>query len=543
VGGGLYANSTVSVAATIVAGNTGGDCSETITDLGYNLDDDGSCGFSAGSPDFDLPDTNPDLDASGLADNGGPTPTIALDVTSQAVDHVADAGLCPAADQRGNPRTVPCDIGAYDTDQTITFTSLPPSNAAVGGPTYAVTAVGGSSGNSVVITVDAASKAVCSIAGHVVTFIGGGTCTLDANQAGNTVNAAATQVQQSVGVGAASQSITFASTPPLHATVGGPTYEVKALGGGSGNPVIFTSASKTDCKVSASIVRFVGAGTCIIDANQAGNAVFSAAAQAQQTIAVGQASQSVSFISTPPILATVGERYKVKATGGASGNPVVFSSATFFVCSVSGSFVTIAGAGTCTIDANQAGNANYSAAAQAQQSFYVEQRSQTIVFTSKPPTDARVGGPAYTVSALGGGSANPVMFSIAPAAVSFCSITGAAVRFVAAGTCIIDANQAGNAGFSAAPQVQQAFTVAQVPSPAITSFSPSSGPVGTKVTISGANLTSATQVSFDGTVAVIKSDSAKRVVVTVPTGARSGTITVTTRKAGGATSTQSFTVT
>jgi hypothetical protein len=38
----------VSVAATVLANSTSGaDCSGDVTEAGYNLDDDGSCGFSA----------------------------------------------------------------------------------------------------------------------------------------------------------------------------------------------------------------------------------------------------------------------------------------------------------------------------------------------------------------------------------------------------------------------------------------------------------------------------------------------------------------
>jgi hypothetical protein len=94
---------------------TGTDChaAAAITDLGDNLDDDGSCDFTAGT---DLSDTPSNLDPSGLESNGGPTDTIALQSSSAAIDHVSNATLCPSTDQRGAPRSVPCDIGAYDTD-------------------------------------------------------------------------------------------------------------------------------------------------------------------------------------------------------------------------------------------------------------------------------------------------------------------------------------------------------------------------------------------------------------------------------------------
>ncbi len=78
-------------------------------------------------------------------------------------------------------------------------------------------------------------------------------------------------------------------------------------------------------------------------------------------------------------------------------------------------------------------------------------------------------------------------------------------------------------------------------SPTITSFSPLSGPVGTSVTITGTNLTGATSVKFNGTAAIITSNTATQIVTTVPAGATTGPITVTT--AGGtATSATNFTV-
>ena len=51
------------------------------------------------------------------------------------------------------------------------------------------------------------------------------------------------------------------------------------------------------------------------------------------------------------------------------------------------------------IDANQAGNANYNAAPQVQQTFAVGKGNQTITFTSTAPAGATVGGATYTATA------------------------------------------------------------------------------------------------------------------------------------------------
>jgi hypothetical protein len=109
---------TVSVAATIVANSaSGSDCYGTITDDGYNLDDDGTCGFTAG--DNDLSDKPAGLDPSGLQNNGGSTETIALEPGSAAAHAVNSASLCSTPDQRGITRPTPCDIGAYQTASTV----------------------------------------------------------------------------------------------------------------------------------------------------------------------------------------------------------------------------------------------------------------------------------------------------------------------------------------------------------------------------------------------------------------------------------------
>jgi len=72
-------DSTLTVTNTIIANSPGGNCynaSGTITDGGHNLDDGTTCGFSGANGS--LSNANPLLDPVGLANNGGPTQTIAL---------------------------------------------------------------------------------------------------------------------------------------------------------------------------------------------------------------------------------------------------------------------------------------------------------------------------------------------------------------------------------------------------------------------------------------------------------------------------------
>ena len=81
-----------------------------------------------------------------------------------------------------------------------------------------------------------------------------------------------------------------------------------------------------------------------------------------------------------------------------------------------------------------------------------------------------------------------------------------------------------------------------VAGPTVSSFTPSSGPAGSAVTISGSAFTGATAVSFNGTAATFSVVSDTTITATVPSGATTGAVAVTTL-AGTGTSSGPFTVT
>ena len=121
------ANGVTGVAADILADSGGppavAECqADATTDLGYNVDDDGTCGLS--STHHSVSDSATIGDYLGpLQNNGGPTDTIAL---SSGQENPAQAAipltftappqsevLCRYPDQRGILRGAPCDMGSY----------------------------------------------------------------------------------------------------------------------------------------------------------------------------------------------------------------------------------------------------------------------------------------------------------------------------------------------------------------------------------------------------------------------------------------------
>ena len=91
----------------------------TIVSGGHNLSSDAAGGDGTTGPGGflnaagDIRNTDPQLDPAGLANNGGPTMTIALQATSPAING-GDDNQSPPTDQRGYLRNGVSDIGAFE---------------------------------------------------------------------------------------------------------------------------------------------------------------------------------------------------------------------------------------------------------------------------------------------------------------------------------------------------------------------------------------------------------------------------------------------
>ena len=87
--------------------------------------------------------------------------------------------------------------------------------------------------------------------------------------------------------------------------------------------------------------------------------------------------------------------------------------------------------------------------------LYAALISQDILFFAAVPENPVLGDGTFTVSAIGGDSGNPVVFSIDPVSAGVCAAggtNGETISILAAGTCTVLADQAGNTTYAAAPQ-------------------------------------------------------------------------------------------
>ncbi len=241
--------------------------------------------------------------------------------------------------------------------QSINFAAL--ANRSVTSAAFTVSATGGAS--LLPVTFNSLTTNVCTTTGSngaTVTLITGGTCTITANQAATVDYLAAPTITQSFVV-RASQTITFGNTPAL---LPGGAATLSATGGASGIAVIFASTTPLVCTVSGTngaTLTGVSVGQCTITANQAGNTNFDAAPQVSISLTLGLASQTITYSTTPLPIGIAVMRFTAV---GASDNPVILVSSTPAICTVSGWNITAIEFGLCTLTANQAGNASFSAA-------------------------------------------------------------------------------------------------------------------------------------------------------------------------------------
>ena len=170
------------------------------------------------------------------------------------------------------------------TNQTIGTITFAPATLAVGGTTTASATA--TSGLGVTFSTTA-TPTICSVSGSTVTGLAAGTCTVAANQLGNSTYNAATQVTQNITVKVA-QTIGAISFTPNTLAVGGTT--TASASATSGLAIAYSnSATPTICSVSGTTVTGIAGGTCTITASQAGDATYSAATAVTQSITVSAA--------------------------------------------------------------------------------------------------------------------------------------------------------------------------------------------------------------------------------------------------------------
>ncbi|MDQ3918879.1 MAG: Ig-like domain repeat protein [Acidobacteriota bacterium] len=403
-GGGLFIfvrGGSVNVRSSIVAGNsasTGPDVSGQFNSQMHNLigKSDGSTGFTNGTNQDIVGSASSPVDPklAPLGNYGGPTQTQILLGGSPAIDAGDDTVSFPIPGLTTDQRGFPRQVGAH-VDIGAVEVNYAISIKAGDGQSAAVNSA---FATQLQVTVTESGNHVIGIP---VTF------TAPAGGASGTFQTTGTNTAT---VSTDANGVATAPAFTAGSTVGGPYNVVASLGAGA--PSVNFSLTNT---------------------------------KGSQTITFGPLSNR-----------TFGDAdFTVSATAS-SGLAVTFAASG--QCTVTGSTVHITGAGSCTITASQAGDSNFNAAADVQQSFQLAKASTTTALSSSsnPSSVGRSVTFTAAVTSAAGTPTGTVTFKDNGVAISTCTSvalsSGQAACTASAlslGSHTVTADYSGDANFTA----------------------------------------------------------------------------------------------
>ena len=258
--------------------------------------------------------------------------------------------------------------------QTITFNNPGTQNFGTS-PTLVATASSG-----LAVTFSSSTMGVCTITNAgTLTTIAAGSCTINANQAGNAAYAAAPQVSQSFSIAAvapgapmigsatgSNAQATVSFTPP--SSTGGATIT-------SYTATSYPGGMTGTCASSPCIVTGLTNGTAYSFTVTATNSAGTGAASFQTVAITPQGTQTITFPQpgTPMIYGAVPMTLAATASSGLAVSYTVTGPAI-----LTGSVVSFTGAGTVTVTASQPGDASYSPATPVSHTVLVNPASLTV---------------------------------------------------------------------------------------------------------------------------------------------------------------------
>ncbi|MBV5323109.1 MAG: hypothetical protein JZU60_04660, partial [Ilumatobacteraceae bacterium] len=378
------------------------------------------------------------------------------------------------------------------------------------------------------------TTAVATVSGNTVTIVGAGTSTITATQAASDVleGFASATTTATLTVDKANQVITL--TLPTSAPLNSFTSSSVAITGTSTAGLVVTIAKSGTATATLNgtpgnynLTGISSTGTLTFTATPAGDGNYNAATAISKSFDVTKNNQTITFSGSFPVTYTYTPSLTIDLSAAATA---AVTPMTYVVVSgpatVSGTTLSVTGAGTVVIRASQAGDTNHNPAPDVNQNITINKATPTITFEniskvySDTPfalgaTSVSTGAFTYTSSVVG------VATTAIVSAVSNATITGV-------GTTTLTATQAADANYNSATK-DATLTVSKADQ-TITFGTPANKIEGDASFVLAATSNSGLAVSFaSGTTSVASLSGTNNVSVTV---GNAGTSTITASQAG-----------
>lgn len=265
-----------------------------------------------------------------------------------------------------------------------------------------------------------------------------------------------------------SQTLTWTNVNASSTTYS-PTPISLAATSSSALAATYSSSTPVVCSVSGSSVTMLGAGTCTVAANQAGDPMFNAATAITQSFTITRATGVISIVPPSSTAVAPNSNTTIAISGYLGTSPVTYTVVSGGSnCVITNGVFTPTGPADCVITASVAQDAAYTAATSSQLTFTVR-NPQTLTFAQPRGYGLAEGSATFAPT-----SSASLTVAFASSTTSVCTLSGFVATFVATGTCTLTASQAGDSTYAAATSVIRSFSVSNAASPAtINNVSPS----------------------------------------------------------------------
>ena len=288
-------------------------------------------------------------------------------------------------------------------------------------------------------TYTSSNTAVATIAGSTVTIVGVGSSTITAVNETSARYTSATITANFI-VNKITPTITNFSVPAK--TFGDVSFNIVPPTTDSDGTFTYTSSNTAVATISGSRINIVGGGSATITATQATTTNY-LAGSITASLVVSQATTVLSNFAVPA--KTFGNAAFAITAPTTNGNGAfTYTSSNTAVATIAGSTLTIVGAGTATITANQASTANYLAATTT--ATITVSQATPILSSFVVPTKV-IGNAAFTIPAPTTNSNGLITYTSSNPAVA--TIAGSTVTVVGVGSCTITADQASTTNYLA----------------------------------------------------------------------------------------------
>ena len=297
---------------------------------------------------------------------------------------------------------------------------------------------------NLIIDYTSSNNDVASVNGNVITIKHPGTTTITASQGGNANYLPATNIQQTLTVIKAQQSIPLSNIPSAKygsTDIELPTQTDKGL------DISYRTEDETIATiVNGHYLHIVGAGTTNVICEQEGNEYYEPSNTLTLSFTVEKAYQTIVFEELPTYIYGV-EPQSLNARTNSS-SVVRYASSNENIATVQNGTLTISGAGECYITAYADADNNYYSATPVQRLLKVNKASQTIVF----PTieDKIYGDNPFTLTATSNRNLPIAYTSSNPSVIS---INGNTATIKGAGSTTLTAYQEGTSNYESSQSV------------------------------------------------------------------------------------------